>query len=102
MSKRMSDDEIMDYTYNKLFGDLDGLQSDELFKEGGEDDVEGKSSNAASSGLSGIKLTIEPMMAAAQEGGRASEGDDDEDEEQDKLKGIGGMSPLMQQLHGKR
>ena len=98
----MSDDEIMDYTYSKLFGDLDGLQADELFKEGGEGDVEGKVPNAVSGGMSGVKLTIEPVMAAAQESAKPSEGDDELEEEQDKLKGIGGISPLMHQLHGSR
>jgi hypothetical protein len=110
MAKRMTDDEIMDYTYNKLFGDLDGIQAGEMFKEG--DEVEA-APNAESAGTSGIKLTIEPMMVGAREGGRDPQDEmskkrgesidevDDEDED-DKFKGISKMSPLMAQMHGSR
>ena len=98
MPKRTSEDEIMDMTYNKLFGDLDRIESGSMFKEGGEGDVEGVVPNAK--GLEGIELTIKPIMAAAAEGGRESSGD--EVEEEDKLKGISGFSPLMAQLHGER
>lgn len=102
MPKRMSDDDVMDYVYGKLFGDLDGIESHSLFDKQGEGAVEGTAANAEpeSHGAGGMKITIEPLMAAAQEGGKESDDDDDEDE--DKLKGIGEMSPLMAQLHGKR
>lgn len=105
MVKRMSDDDVMNYVYGKLFGDLDGIESHALFDEDGEHAVEGANANAEpeSQGSGGVKVTIEPLMASVAEGEKMSSGDDeDEDEEEDKLKGIGGMSPLMAQLHGGR
>ena len=33
MARRMTDDEIMDYTYNKLFGDLDNIESGSMFSD---------------------------------------------------------------------
>ena len=105
MAKRMSDDDVMDYVYGQLFGDLDHIESGHMFKEGGEGDAEGTKPNASPEmkGAGGVKVTIEPLMAAAQESDKMSSGDDDqEDEEEDKLKGIGGMSPLMASLHGNR
>lgn len=99
--KKMDDDEIMDIAFNKLFGDLDGIRSGGMFKE--EGDGLGASQeipeNAGKPGMEGISITVKPMMAAAQEGAKE---EPDEDDEEDKLKGIGAMSPLMAQLHGKR
>lgn len=106
MAKRMNDDEIMDYTYNKLFGDLDNIQSGAMFSKD-EDDTQGAASNAGTPGIEGIELTVKPLMAAASESGRPPEGGEPapanpEEEEVDKLKGIGRMSPLMRQMHGER
>lgn len=105
MAKRMSDDEIMDFAYKKLMGDLDGIESHALFDDSGEGAVEGIADNAepASEGSGGVKITVEPIMKAAEENGRMTDFDrDGEDEDEDKLKGIGAMSPLMAQLHGSR
>jgi hypothetical protein len=101
MAKKMKDDEIMDYTYNKLFGDLDGIESGSMFSDE-KDATQGAAENAGPPGVEGISLTIKPLMAGAAEGGRDPEGGKPEDEEEDKLKGIGKMSPLMSQLHGDR
>lgn len=107
MSKRMTDDEVMDYTYNKLFGDLDNIESGSMFSSKKED-TQGAVSNAGTPGMEGIELTIKPMMKGAAEGGRPPEGGEpspemaDAEEEKDKLKGISKMSPLMSQLHGDR
>ncbi len=99
--KPMDDDEIMDATYNRLFGDLDGIRSGSMFGE----KTEGAAPNAGTPGTEGISITIQPVMAAAAEGERKDDldgnlGEDDEDK--DRLKGIGKMSPLMAQLHGGR
>lgn len=110
MAKRMSDDEIMDFTYNKLFGDLDRIESDGLFKEKeDEEKLEGsdKAKEEGKAGLEGISLTIKPIMKGAAESGRPPEGgepegENEENEDKDKLRGIGRMSPLMAQLHGNR
>jgi hypothetical protein len=106
MVRKMSDDEVMDFVHNKMFNDLDGLESSHLFDEGkDEGDVEGTAPNAKpeSSNSGGVKITIEPLMEAGRESGKPEAGDDDrEDAEEDRLKGIGGMSPLMAQLHGER
>jgi|SRR6185295_16157146 len=108
MAKRMTDDEIMDYTYNKLFGDLDQIQSDAMFSDSGEA-TQGAAPNAGTPGMEGIELSIKPIMKGAAESGRDPEGgkpepetEDDDDEKEDKLKGISKMSPLMSQLHGSR
>lgn len=107
MVKKMSDDDVMNYVYGKLFGDLDGIESHTLFDDGGEHAVEGTVANAMpdSKESGGMKITIEPLMKGAEEGGRETDtnrdGEEDEEDE-DKLKGIGGMSPLMAQLHGSR
>lgn len=106
MAKRMTDDEIMDYTYNKIFGDLDGIRSGSMFSDK-EEDLNQPASNAGTAGIEGINITVKPLMAGAAESGRPPEGgepgpEDEEDEEDDKLKGIGKMSPLMSQLHGER
>lgn len=105
MVKRMNDDDVMNYVYGKLFGDLDGMESHAMFDEdeGGltpNDDVV-KNAEPAEAGSGGVKITVEPLMASAAESSKLSSGDDDEEDE-DKLKGIGGMSPLMAQLHGGR
>ncbi len=96
--KKLSDDEIMDYTFNKLFGDLDGIRSGSMFGEEGKD-TEGEVPNAGHAGVEGVSITVKPLMAAAEEGEKE---DDEEEEDDDKLKGIGKMSPLMEQLHGMR
>lgn len=101
MKKRLTDDEVMDYTYNKLFGDLDGIESGSMFSDS-KDAVSGVADNAGSTGLSGIDISITPKMAGAQEGGRKDDIKGTDEEDEDKLKGIGDISPLMSQLHGKR
>lgn len=103
----MSDEEIEDYTYNKLFGDLDRIQSGSMFDESGS----GKSTQtdvadaANNPGVEGISLTIKPLMAGSSESGRDPHGtaDGGEDEKkEDKYKGISKLSPLMAQLHKDR
>jgi hypothetical protein len=77
-----------------------------MFEPGDEGKVEGEVPNAepASSNSGGVKITVEPLMAAAQEGGKPSDTElptdkeEDEDDE-DKLKGISKMSPMMAALH---
>ena len=108
MAKRLSDDEIMDYTYNKLFGDLDGIRSGSMFSKE-EEATQGVADNAGKAGMEGINITVKPLMAAAAESGRPPEGgepapemEQEDEEKKDKLKGIGRMSPLMSQLHGER
>jgi len=105
MAKRMSDDEIMDYTFNKVFGDLDGIRSGSMFDSEGA----GKSTqtdvadNAGTPGVAGIDISITPRMAAAAENEKPDDLDANVGEEkEDKLKGISKMSPLMAQLHGER
>ncbi len=101
----MSDEEIMDYTYNKLFGDLDDIESGSMFSDKGEA-THGAAPNAGTPGMEGVSITIQPVMKAAAEGNKPDDLDNnvggEEDEEKDKLKGIGRMSPLMAQLHGER
>lgn len=96
--KKLSDDEIEDYTFNKLFGDLDGIRSGSMFSDEGSD-TEGAAENAGKAGIEGVSIVVKPLMAAAEESGKP---DDEEEDDEDKLKGIGNMSPLMEQLHGKR
>lgn len=103
--KRMSDDEAMDAAYRKLFGDLDNIESRSLFDEGKleETGVTAPNAEPESEGSGGIKITVEPIMKGAEEGGRVTDNNTDgEDDNEDALKGIGEMSPLMAQLHGKR
>jgi hypothetical protein len=97
----MTDDEVMDYTYNKVFGDLDGIRSGQMFGKK-ESDTQGATPNAGEPGMAGISLEIKPLMAAAAESGRPDDLDGNNGEDEDKLKGIGRMSPLMSQLHGER
>jgi hypothetical protein len=105
MARRLTDDEIMDYTYNKIFGDLDGIRSGSDFSDS-KSAVEGVPDNAGTSGVEGINITVKPLMAGAAESGRPPEGGEptpeDSEEEDDRIKGIGKMSPLMAQLHGDR
>lgn len=103
MAKRLTDDEIMDYTYNKVFGDLDGIRSGSMFSQE-ESGTQGAAPNAGTPGIAGIDISVTPKMAAAAEGGRPDDlnGNAGHDEDEDKLKGIGKMSPLMAQLHGER
>lgn len=102
MARRLTDDEIMDYTYNKVFGDLDGIRSGSMFSDEASA-VEGAAPNAGTPGIEGISIDVKPLMAAAAEGAKPDDldGNKGEDEE-DKLKGISKMSPLMAQLHGDR
>lgn len=105
MARRMSDDEIEDYTYNKLFGDLDDIESGSMFSSD-KSATQGAAPNAGTPGIEGISLTLKPIMAAAAESGRDPEGGkpapETENDDDDKLKGIGKMSPLMERLHGGR
>lgn len=106
MARRMNDDEIMDYTYNKLFGDLDNIESGSMFSSD-KGATQGAADNAGTPGIEGINITVKPLMAAAAESGRPPEGgepegENEENDDKDKLKGIGRMSPLMSQLHGER
>ena len=109
MARKLNDDEIMDYTYNKLFGDLDGIRSGSMFNEEGhgEGAPQEIAPNAGTPGIEGIELSIKPLMKGAAESGRDPEGGapepaNPEEEEADRLRGIGRMSPLMAQLHGSR
>lgn len=105
MVRRLSDDEVMDSVYKQLFGDLDSIEGKTLFDSDGKaDDQIGAAANAApeSEKSGGMEITIRPLMAAAQEGERPTDKSEGEDEEEDPLEGIGGMSPLMAQLHGNR
>lgn len=106
--KRLNDDEVMDYAFNRVFGDLDGIRSRGMFSDA-DSAVNGSVPNAGTPGVEGIDITIKPKMAAAAEGGRSPESGDpapanpeEEEEEDDKLKGIGRMSSLMYDLHGDR
>lgn len=106
MARRLTDDEIMDYSYNKLFGDLDGIRSGSMFSQDAGA-VEGAAPNAGTPGMGGVSIEVKPLMAGAAETGRPPEGGEpdpetEEDDDDDKLKGIGRMSPLMEQLHGSR
>lgn len=101
MAKRMSDDEIMDYTYNKVFGDLDGIRSGGMFSSDG-DATQGAAPNAGTPGIEGIDISITPRMKAAAEDSKPDDLDNNLGNDEDKLKGIGKMSPLMAQLHGDR
>jgi len=73
MARKMSDDEIMDYTYNHLFGDLDDIRSGSMFSDDA-DATQGAAENAGTPGIEGIEITIKPRMAGAAEGERAREG----------------------------
>lgn len=97
--RKLTDDEVMDYTYNKLFGDLDRIESENMFSDKKED-TQGAAPNAGTPGVEGISLTIKPLMKAAAESGRPPEGGEPEPE--DHLKGISKMSSMMRQLHGDR
>lgn len=97
--RRMTDDEIEDYAYQKVFDDLDDIHAGSVFSKSA-DAVEGAAPNAGTPGIEGISLEIKPIMAAAAESGRESEGEKSEPE--DRLKGISRYSPLMSQLHGDR
>ena len=103
MPKKMSDDEAMEYAFNRLLGDMDGIESHALFDEDGEKSVEGTAANAEpeTKASGGVKITIEPVMAAAQEGAKKSDTPipAEDEEEEDKLKGISRMSPMMAALH---
>lgn len=103
MARKLSDDEIEDYTYNKLFGDLDGIRSGSMFSKE-ESATQGAADNAGTPGMAGISLEIKPLMQGAAESGREPEGGEPspEDEENKRMKGIGKISPLMSQLHGDR
>jgi hypothetical protein len=106
MAKRLSDDEAMDMAYRKLFGDLDNIESRTLFDGEKMEETGHTAPNAKpeSESSGGVTITVEPIMKAAEEGGKMTDfnTDGDEDNDDDKLKGIGEMSPLMAQLHGRR
>ncbi len=104
MAKRMNDDDVMNYVYGKLFGDLDGMESHAMFDEGGDGAVEGAAPNAApeTQSAGGMKITIQPLMVGAEEGERKTDDSAQDEDDEDKLKGISGMSPLMAQLHSGR
>lgn len=101
MAKRMSDDEIMDYTFNRVFGDLDGIRSGSMFSDE-ESATQGAAPNAGTPGIEGVDISITPRMKAAAESVKKDDLDNNIDGEDDKLKGISKMSPLMAQLHGER
>ena len=100
MAKKMSDDEIMNYAMNKMFGDLDHIESENMFKDGPESRVEGMAENAKpeSSQSGGVKITVEPLMAGAQESGKPTMDaiKPDEEEDDDEYD-----SPIMARLRGK-
>lgn len=109
MARKLTDDEVMDYTFNKLFGDLDGIRSGAQFNQEGE----GRSTqtdvaqNAGTPGMEGVSIEVKPLMAGAAESGRPPESGEPEpanpeEDEADRLRGISKYSPLMEQLHGKR
>lgn len=100
--KRMNDDDVMNYVYGKIFGDLDGIESNALFDD--EDPLQKNAPNAEPEmkGSGGVKITVEPVMAGVAETSKLSAGDDEEEEDEDRLAGIGRMSPLMAQLHPDR
>lgn len=104
MARKMTDDEISDMTYNKLFGDLDDIRSGGMFESENEGlgALQEPASNAGEAGMAGIDISIKPIMAAAAEGGKPDDLNNGLEEEDDKLKGISKMSPLMAQLHGNR
>lgn len=104
MVKRMSDDEVNSYVYSKMFGDLDKIEADTLFDKGGMDAISGTADHAKpeSEMSGGVTITVKPIMAAAQEGGKESDIAIAGEEKEDKLKGIGSMSPMMSKLHGDR
>lgn len=109
MAKRMSDDEVSNYVFSKMFGDLDGLEAQSLFDQDdtGVEDGTAEKAEPESDNSGGIKITVEPLMKGAEESGRTTDtrrdgASSDDDEDKDKLKGIGGMSSLMSQLHGSR
>ena len=99
MARRLSDEEIEDFTYNKVFGELDKIESGSMFSKK-ESATQGAAPNAGTPGIEGIDISIKPRMAAAAESGRPPESGEPKPE--DKLKGIGKMSPLMESIHGDR
>lgn len=103
MTKRMSDDDVQKYVFDKMFGDLDRIESESMFSDK-DSAVEGVADNAKpeSQESGGFKLTVEPLIRSTAEGGKLSSGDDDLDEDEDHMKGISEMSPLMAQMHGGR
>lgn len=106
MAKRMNDDEVMDYVYSKIMGDMDGIEAKNLFDDEETGLESGTADNAepASDNSGGIEITVKPIMKSAVEGGKPTDANRDggEEEDDDDLKGIGSMSPLMAQLHGTR
>jgi len=98
----MTDDEVQNYVHAKMFGDLDNIEAGSLFSDD-KDAVSGTADNAKpeSEMSGGVTITVKPIMAAAQEGGKPSDtaipGTDDENEDD-----IASISPLMRQLHGKK
>lgn len=105
MAKRMTDDEIMDVTFNKVFGDIDGIRSGSMFSDDASA-TQGAAPNAGTPGIEGVDISIVPRMAAAAEDSKPDDLDANFDgpkeEKPDRLKGISKFSPLMEQLHGNR
>lgn len=104
--RRLDDGEAMEMAYRKLFGDLDNIESQALFSGSKLEENGHTAPNAepASEASGGVSITIEPIMKDAEEGGRMTDfnTDGNQDNDEDRLKGIGDMSPLMAKLHGGR
>lgn len=96
--RRMTDEEVEDYVHGKLFGDMDQMEADAMFNEKDPELEVSPNAKPEPNGVSGVSVEIKPLMAAAENGKPKKEDEEDDD----RLKGIGGMSPLMEQLHGER
>lgn len=97
MVRKMNDDEIMDFVHNKVFGDLDGMEANELFKPT-LDAVDNAKPESQSAG--GMKITIEPLMSAAQEGGKPSdESAEDEEDDDEDMRRYKKNSPVMNRMY---
>lgn len=95
MARKLNDDEINEYAFSRLFGDLDGIRSGGMF--GGDQGAEAGSG----AGMAGVSVEIKPIMEGSAEPHEGTE-TPEEKEDEDRLRGIGDMSPLMAQLHGSR
>ena len=99
MVRKMNDDEIMDFVHNKVFGDLDGMEANELFKPT-LDAVDNAKPESQSAG--GMKITIEPLMQAAREGGKdaaSQEEDEDEGDDDEDMRRYKKNSPVMNRMY---
>lgn len=109
MAKRMSDDDVMNYVYTKVFGDLDGIEADNLFneKDPGWEDGTADQAEPEDDNSGGVSITVKPITKSSEQGAKETDHsidgeDDDEDQDGRGLKGISKLSPLMAQLHGDR